>query len=402
MGRSLKTEIWIPIGKWLYHQRDKSTLEVTGNGMTFLLKPIRPGRWKVDGKSLKGVRRRERFDAPDIPAAIEKAQSVLGFLAIPPAENLTIARVLGRWLRSPDVKDETRRGYRGYIKQFLLWCQSQNLVFWKDLALEHLEMYRDYLKESGRKGWTPYHYLKVIRAAGRWAARNWRGTFVDFAEGFKLPKPVSTNFDDENSSLSFEEIGEFLFWLQDQPNGWLILPGVALQSLMALRVSEVLRLTWDRIRWEMVVIDITGEVKNPRSNRRLPIPELALAILEQAPRCGDRVVFRYKEKDGYGRAFRRFYDRWNPTHRIVPSDLRDVLQTEAEIRGWEGYVLDQYCGHAPKNIRQAHYTKVARSQLVDLMREQVVNRVDEILADQTRSWHDLGTVEKVVPLRGNT
>lgn len=398
MGRSLKREVWYQTGQFLYCERKKNVFKVRGPSGEFTLRFLAEGKCKVSGKNSRGERRKPHFNARSIEDAMEEAYKLLGFGDPLPGSELRINRVLGRWLESRNLRPPTRQSYRSYIKQFLFWCDAEGLDLWADLRLEHLERYRNQVVEE-YDGWTPYHYLKVVRAASKWASINWRGEFQDFAEGFTLPKPAFRVLQEDADALSLVEVAEFCAWLSRREGGWRILPAVALCGLCGLRVTEALRLEWSRVNLEAGLVDITGEVKNPHSERRIPIPEFVVEILSQTPRYNHWVVPRNREKDAYGRAFRKFYDKWKPERRIVPSDLRDALQTTAEIEGWNGYVMERYVGHAPRTMSQRHYTKRSSEALIRDMRVQVASRIDAMLEKDGAKWPKNGPIDNVVQLR---
>lgn len=398
MGRSLTREVWFQAGQNLYCQKRKDAFKVRGPRWEYSLKVLETGRWKLSGKNTRGERRKPHFDALSIEDAIEKANRLLGFGETPQGSDLRINRVLGRWLDSRSIRQRTKSDYRSHIKVFLDWCEEQELSLWVELRLEHIEKYRNHLIER-RKGWTPYHYLKVVRAASKWAARNWRGEFVDFCDGFILPKPSVQLLKEETNALTLDEVAEFCQWLNDHEEGSQILPVVALCGFCGLRVLEALRLPWSCVDLDSETLDITGEVKNPHSERRIPFPKIVGRLLSQMRQESGFVVSAFRDKDSYARVFRKLYDEWNPQHRIVPSDLRDVIQTLAEVEGWKGFVMDRYVGHAPQTMSQRHYTKRSSEALVEDMRVQVTSRIDAKLDDWGAKWPKNGPIDNVVPLR---
>jgi integrase len=170
-----------------------------------------------------------------------------------------------------------------------------------------------------------------------------------------------------------------------------------------MRLTEALRLRWDSVDPDNGTVTVEGRTKNAFSVRRIPIPGLVSDVLSESPRTTQRVLSEFSGDDGpasYGKAVRRWMKMWNPDLDVVAADLRDVLQTEAEMRGWDGYVLDRYCGHAANSIRRKHYTKPRKGELVEAMREQVTIRMDEILNPFRQAWNNRGG--NVIALRSGT
>lgn len=352
-----------------------------GQGLQFTLHQYEPGKWNLSGKNSEGSRVQSRYEASSLEAAIEVSAKRLGISCEPEPSDLTISRVLYKWVESRDVKPDTRNGqYANVVMAFLTFCEKQGLRCWAELQLEHLEAWRNLCKRKYH-GWTPYHYVGKIKMAVRWASRNWRGRFENFGEGLIAPKPGFREMDEDRDALRLEQVLEFCLFLRNHPKGWDILPAVCLCGLAGLGVTEALRLSWDRVSFKEGFIDITDEVKNSHRKRRIPLPAFAWYVLREAPRNGDRVVWKHNAYPSYGRKFCHLFKEWGYAPRTKPSDLREVLQTHAEVEGWDGYILDRYVGHAGKTIRQVHYTKRAQSTLLAEMRSKITSRIDEILSE---------------------
>ncbi len=96
--------------------------------------------------------------------------------------------------------------------------------------------------------------------------------------------------------------------------------GVAFQALAGLRVTEAIRLTWDRVDLEAGLIEISGITKTDSSKRVIPVAVRVLEALKRAqvPRCMSKVRYvrdepvlidgnghRYENHDAYYLAFSR-------------------------------------------------------------------------------------------------
>ena len=127
-------------------------------------------------------------------------------------------------------------------------------------------------------------YTFPIRSASEKAALKWRGTFLDFAKGYSPPRKAGGRRPQKVKSLVW--VADFLLWLREAPGGWAVLPGVALQGLCGCRVTEMLRLTWDRVDLDRGTVRVDGEIKNEHSRRLIPLPQLVVEILAEAPAKG--------------------------------------------------------------------------------------------------------------------
>lgn len=175
-----------------------------------------------------------------------------------------------------------------------------------------------------------------------------------------------------------------------------MLPGIALQGMVGLRLTEAFRLKWDSVDLDSGLVTIQGQVKGRMALRRIPIPELVMVILGEAERSGDRVLAPYSEHGNYAKAVARCLRSWNAGLHREPKGLRRTLESEAAARGWEGYAFNRYLGRAPGSIAERHYIAVG-SKLVDLLREQVTRRIDEVLKPDHAEWIRLAG--KVIQLR---
>jgi len=396
----------IRIGQYLVKQRKRS-FGVTGvgletEGQRFSLWEREPGRWRVSWNASNGERLRCQIRADSLEIAVEKgADAIYGTRGAEELESLTVDEIFLRWGSIQTCNDETKGTYVGDVKLFLKWLTGSDIMLWSELRLQHLSAYANRLARIGKSRRTVERRCFPIRSAARFAARNWPEYFRDFSAGFRLPKVhKDLLYQDQEGKvfLPLAEAGEFLVWLRDQPGGWGILPGIALQALCAMRIREVLRLKWSGIDLVLQTVTIEGKVKNVHSVRRLPLPRLAYEILAESPRNGERVVPEYKQEDSYGQALKRFLAMWKPDFILEPKGLRRTLPSEAMRRGWSGFALERYLGHSPKSIMERHYIAQTHDQIVDLFREQVVPKVDQILAPALAKWHQTGTLANVVEM----
>jgi len=89
----------------------------------------------------------------------------------------------------------------------------------------------------------------------------------------------------------------------------------------------------------------------------------------------------------YGKAYKTLCKRWSKDRSyVVPSNLRDVLQTHVEIEGFDGYVLSRYVGHAADSVWRQHYTKRSPATLLQDMRSRVTDKVDKVFVNLGTIW----------------
>jgi integrase len=191
--------------------------------------------------------------------------------------------------------------YDGHNERFIAWATERGLTEWSLLRWEYIQDFANGLARDGKRERTIEIYTYPIRAASKKAAQNWPERFRDFATGFESPKAEGLT---EQFTKSLEWVARFVLWLRDQPEGWKVLPGVALQVFLALRVEETLRLTWDRVDFGKGTILIDGELKNEFSRRILPMTALLRMILQDAPKDGERVITTYQGKDAWRNALK--------------------------------------------------------------------------------------------------
>jgi len=194
----------------------------------------------------------------------------------------------------------------------------------------------------------------------------------------------------ERRFLSLGEVADFLIWLRDQPKGWRIIPGVALQALAGLRILEALRLTWAQVDLENEWVTVEGKVKNAASVRRFPVCNLLATLLRMTPTKGDRLLSFYSDYTAYSSKVRDHFDKWKSGNGIEPRGLRRTLPSEAAKRGWSIYAVGRYLGHSPKSFTERHYVALGEDPLEKLFRDEIVAKLDAILPnwDAKRQQND--------------
>jgi integrase len=288
--------------------------------------------------------------------------------------------------------------------------------------MEHLQKYVNDLRakpifsadEKRVEGYS-FNYTKRIlaplKSAATWGAENFPGVFFDIGRGVKVPQDRNRNLTNARPAFTFSEVADFIFWLSGQENGWRILPGVALQGLAGLRVTEAHRLTWDRLDFAEGTLAIEGRTKNAPSVRLIPLPAFLLDILGEARERNrmrsedsawsesqrwnllNRVVVSQEWKRGfsdYGREVGRYLRKWQSGCLIEPKGLRRTIFAEADRLGFLGQTLERYVGHSIKGISAvtfAHYLPLDLTAQVALMRERIVVHADAALSDHRERWN---------------
>jgi len=282
------------------------------------------------------------------------------------------------------------------VQCFTRWCETHDLMYWRQLRVCHLQ---EYAGELVKRGCGREHLGKccrVIRRASHWAAVTWPECFVDFAEGFRLPTVKEANRQRRRDPLTLEEVAEFLLFLREQPFGWNILTGVALAGIAGLRLQEARCLKWIHIDLRTGMVSIVAEnSKTAYSERTIPIPELVLDILREAyrrqqPDENDYVV-PTNSRHSFRRAFYRHRNHWRPGLNVEPSGLRRVLRSEWFKRHWHTDSLSVYRGHKPPStspVDWKHYIIFDPQGLQQTFREEVVAKIDEVVKPFRDQWND--------------
>lgn len=387
--RSLKTE-----ERKVFHlhgyvavEKVPGVFKVQGNDREFTLQRLRGCRWKASGRSSndsqkKGYQRLS-VQAEDLCDAVLKAeQRLFPDIACLDGANLEIADVLAKWIATRSVSAWTERVYRDGIKRFLDWVQVRGCLRWSELSRgllqEYLGTLKDYRANYKKNLWKP------IRGASLWASLEWPNHYRDIAARIQI-QDTALQYPDDKVSLSLTEAAEFCLSLQDSDEGRRVLPGVALQVLAGLRLTEAFRLEWESVDFDSGIVTVQGQVKGRESVRRIPVADFVLDILSELDPTEGRLLAEYSEHGNYAKAVARSLKRWNSSLKLEPKGLRRTLETEAALRGWSGYAFNRYLGRAPGSIpgtpgavAERHYIAVG-TKLVDMLRSQVTERINEVL-----------------------
>lgn len=358
----------------------------------------KPGFWRGSlPSSTPLLRRRFGIKADNLEsAAIEaiRRHRLTGGSEVP--SNVT--DIFQAWYSQLSCRRETGEEYSRKFRLFLAWLALQGITQWGDLKPSHLQKYANELAGGGLKANSVRLRVFPVKAASAWAHKEYG--FDDFAKSYKPPKSLFHKIEDPSqAAMTLEEVGDFLLWLRrigtEESLG--VLPGVALQGLCAARLTEVVRLRWEDVRLERGTVRIEGEVKNPFSAREIPLPALAKMILggEGVAESGP-LLPRYSGRHAagsYGRAVKGLLGEWGRT--MVAADLRDSLQTQADLENFAGYALDRYVGHAPRTIRERHYDKPDGEALIKKMRVLIVARIDRATREIVERWTEGDNVVKL-------
>ena len=400
MARSLTKRVGIRVGEYWVRQRLRN-FAVRGAtpetfGRKFSLWEMEPGRWRANLNDSTG-RHRKKFKARSLEEAVEKtAHQFFGNIGLNPASQITISDCFLEWRKRLSCSEATiKTDYWPRVRQFVKWADSNGLTYWSELRLQHLQQYANEAAESGNSRSTINLKSRVVSMAARWAALNWPEQCHDFTQGFRLPKGREGNRRLRRDSLALEEAAMFLLFLRDRPYGWNILPGVALCALCSLRLSEVRKLRWADVNLDSGIVRISGrDVKTIHSDRMIPIPELVQDILVEAKRRQhpwptDPVVIT-NNRASYWKAFTRYRDKWRPGLNVEPNGLRRVLRSEWFKRRWHVDSPAVYRGHKPPNASAVdwnHYIIFDPDSLQRMFREEVVAKIDRVLAPYRERWN---------------
>ena len=357
MARSLTKRVAIKVGEYLVRQRQRN-FAVQGvshvtEGRRFSLWEVAPGRWRANLNDLTG-RHRKKFKAESLAAAVEKADTIFfSHECLVSVAQISIADCFLEWRKSLSCSESTiEMDYWPRVRQFVGWADSHGLTYWKELRLQHLQLYASDAVKAGNTKRTIQLKCRIVSMTARWAALNWPEACRDFSQGIRLPKGSEGNRRLRRDSLSLTESAQFLLFLRGQLFGWKVLPGVVLGAFCSLRPKEIRSLRWVDVDLEAGLIQITGkDVKTAYSERTIPIPALARDVLFEArhrqhPVPTDPVV-TITDQHSHWRAFTRFRDMWRPGLNLEPSGLRRVLRSEWFNRRWHDDSLAVYRGHKP-------------------------------------------------------
>lgn len=385
---------FIQCGEYLAEEIRSDRFRVSGPHR-FMLHKVQMGKWEANGRNSAGrYRKQVPVYATDPAQAVLMAAEKLHGKQIGDPRDLELSEAFALWDSTLTIQDVTRKGYQDATERFLEYTDARGISLLGDLQRIHLEQYLAGL--DGLDYDTKVNRWKPIRAMILWASAGYPNQIQDIRKGIKI-RDTGPKYPDHRTPMLISQICDFLLFLRKQPFGWHTLPGVALQALVGLRESEVHRMLWSSVDLDHGTVTVQGLVKTDQSVRVIPVAGIVLDILTEVPRLGERILHTYQKPSGYSQAVERQMDRWGVL-RIKVTDLRKTLETEAIMRGWSGYVFNRYLGRAPhKDDVQAQSYILVGTHLQDLFRDQVVARLDEVLAPFRSEWNT--TSQKVVTLR---
>lgn len=411
---SLKTKVRevVIIGSFGLEHRNENQWKAVGlgeqMGRQFTLQTEKIGKWRVNGTSLNGFRRRERFIASDLGEAVGQASRIL--YGCPLSEEhpqLDLATAFDRFLKSGGGSDAHKKNLRQFAGYFCVWAETKHLTHWHQLRFEHIRTYMMGMFERGLKSSTVGHYLEPIRATSRFISANWPEYYRDICGCLRLPNNAGRDMIYHDHAgiphLSFAEVLDFIGWLKTYVHGQILIPSVMLQGLCGLQLGEALRLRQGDTDLAKGTITIQGHpelgegVKNQYRIRRIPLPNMVWNYLRQGESQKSKPVPYEGDYVAYGKLLKRALHKWDPSCEIAPKDLRKTLQTHAMEHamdeGWNTYLVDRYVGHAPKTLAERHYFGDKRFRMVEVFREHVAVKIDGLVDGiQGSKWHEMAQI----------
>jgi integrase len=359
--------------------------------------PRDPHRFEVSWKKPDGSYGRRRFSAETRESAIEQAPVVAGLIyqSPLPTAGLEVGKAFAQALAMTNRKDRSRNDWLREQVRFMEWLADHypEVTHWQMIGRQ---MIREYIqaKFEGRSpnrirlGLNP-----VVQTAGFMEREfGMANVTTRLGIGTRLVRPTPLVY--LNDVLSF--LKTF------QPANPRLAIGAELQALAGLRMTEALRLTWDRVDLERGLIEISGEVKNASSARVIPVCRRLLKSLKALARTSHvegPVVMSPKGcsyADGqrcwnnYSHRLKAAFKAWNPAIEWAPKDLRNCLPQFWASTGRSSDISEQYLGHTPKTVTGRHY--IARLSAVskgeaealdrqmNLFRQLVIEPLDEAIA----------------------
>ncbi len=358
-------------------------------------------RFEVSWKRANGSYGRRRFVADSIERAVDLAPVVAGLeQEKPDAEGITLLEGFKQALA------ETKRGPRGRADwlyqqtRFLKWLTRTypNLTHWHQITRR---VVKDYLHTfSGR---SPNHkrltFQPIVQTMG-YLEREYQMPNVTRKLGIGNSNVRAT------PAVFITDVVSMLDYLAEKHPR--LEAGAALQGLAALRLTEALRLTWDKVDLEKGRIEVSGETKTSWSHRTIPVADRVLEALKRAKAMGSSerivdpkapVVVSPKgcsylagrdSHHNYSKDLRVAIRAWNAAVGWQVKDLRNAVPTALAMAGLASDASEQYMGHAPKGITARHYIprlsavtkgeEVAFEQAMQVFHTLVVDHVNRIAA----------------------
>ena len=309
---------------------------------------------------------------------------------------------LGRSTRGTDARKDWER----QVDSFMLWLHETHPEVNHWGALSRSMVWEYMTTFEGKSANTKRLYLQPLVQTSGLMSREFG--FPNFAErlniGSKLVNPPAMVY--------LIDVVDFCDWLAARPEWRWLEAGVALQGLAGLRVSELLRLTWDKVDLESGLIEVSGNTKNEYSCRVIPIAERVLLALQQAKQgktAADKPKIQliqepviatadgepYGDYSFYSLKLKAARKQWIPRITWKPKDLRNALPTFGTSEGIWSSIHEQYIGHAPGTVTARHYVprlgwassgeKQALEKQMELFRRHVVEPVNEALKKQDKT-----------------
>lgn len=414
------------VGNWTATGKDrKYKIRERGGKMQFTLHQEGTLRWRVNGTSSNGSRLRERFDAASLEEAICAAAAFLdpqqeASAPEPEVVRHDLAEAFNFAISASHGQPENKKNQLRYAGYFIEWAERNDVRYWCEVRRQVVDTYVNFLVKRGLKRKTILNYLEPIRLAGRRLVESFPEHYHNPVQTLRLRGDLGLDGmwreDDGQDVLSLAEVMEFAEWLKSHPRGALLRPGVLLSGVMGLRLREVVYLTWNSVDLVAGTVTIQAEPghkpKNTYSVRKLPMPKVVWDCLREIPKTGDRVIpvedlreqhrrsedFHYYLAHYYSGVLIEVIRQWRPGSPLSGKDLRKTLQTHAieNSSTWNVYLVDRFCGHAPKSVMEKHYFGDRKARMVELFRQEVTARLDAEL-DPTgdkpngkngTKWHD--------------
>lgn len=372
-------------------------------------------------------------------AATERAPVALGLKADATTAKDRPLPIIDCFEAARDAKDgrsEARRESWNYFTEMFTKWIAENHAGAKDWRHLTREMLRQYLRSlSGKSENTKRLYCQPITQTSRFASIEYG--LPDIGAGLEFSGGLTRT----PAKVYLKQVLSFLDWLRDSSIYQRWEAPAALAGLAGLRVTEVLRLTWSKIDLKRGLVAVSGETKNEQSERLIPVPKRIVEALQRAKPMLDKRKVRAADDllvagltgealtdyRSYTRLMKRAMARWeeaqaqakweasNPEGeweelreadqevliekaRVhwAPKDLRNCIITLAKISvpTFDGTMLEQYVGHAAKDVSGRHYTanladvsdaeKEVQEAAMDLFRASVVARIE---AEITRIYN---------------
>lgn len=332
----------------------------------FALREYKHRAWQVSWQGSNGKQNKRVYDTPKLFQAIDL------FLDQPQAEKrLEVNDVVFGFVEVQDVKQSTKYNYASQGRVFCQWAVENGILYWDQVDYSTIEGFIAHAVKEKRSRRILVVRSTLLKSISSWAARKYG--FPDKLSAFKLGRRQGSTRQ-APQPLNFQELVSFLSHLEK--NGDTDYIGfVALSGFCALRVTESLRMTRDRIDLEALTVRIDGEVKNQASRRTLPLPTCVVPYLEKHFQENKR----WNSEMAFNTGLRFKMSKWGT--KATGSTLRKIVTTAFVTRGWDDYIFECYIGHAPPTMSRKHYAIPTEDEKIALMRTQVADRIDQLVLE---------------------